>query len=690
MTSPAVERFLETLREQRARGQEVAATPPAVERAPRQPLHNALHRGDPPPGVPVVQQRPPAPQLTLDAARERILREITDYATSDDERVLLLRVTPGAGKSYNAVKALQKMPEGGRRIYTASMKNFWKNDLTRFDIFEPEKWWNWLALQPGDEEKGEPMTCRVYEAMKGWLQRGYPGIELCRQLCFQDGWVGNCEYRKQAKRKEPLISARHNHLVFGLAFKDMDMAIADELPLNAFLWNRFIPDGEIVPSGTAGPVTELFQWLQYLAEAQQYHKGKDLLDIIGGCLGDVYAQVEVSPDSLPEIPVVSGPEDVAGLPYHYWSGLLLALAPEYECWREGWTDWVSRVKIKPGGVQILGRRPVWENLPKKVVMLDATGDKRIARAIFERPIKLVECSVKAKGRMFQVVGRMNGIGQMLDPDTRKIAQGGLDMLESAKLIRDAGGYKKVGVVTFKKMVKYFAPEFDDVLWFGAVRGTNVLIGCDAVILAGAPNWPLWAVADTAAMLFPKRMKSFSKDDEGEYTYPWRSAACEYRVRDGQRAWRFHRGFWDDAELRTVLESSRVAEVVQSAHRGRPILFPCDTWILTSIPTPLELDNIFQDLSESWLTPKRDRTAWTGPSWFAWLRLRPWLAEQWAAAQDDVWLTAVDLAAVGGVRVETVRRQRWLATIADFSDKWFLEPRQIGRGRPRLGILAVDV
>lgn len=694
MSSPAIERFLARLREQLASGKEMASIPPGVEQSPRQPLYPTLRRGDPPVGVPIVQQRPPAPQVTLDTARARIVDEITRYAEGDDERMLLLRVTPGAGKSHNAVKALQDLAHTGRKIYAAARTNFWEKDLTRFDIFEPEKWWNWLAIQPGDEEKGKPMTCRVAEAMFGWLKRGYPGIELCRQLCFADGWVGNCEYRKQAKRKEPLVFARHNHLVFGLAFRKMDLAIVDELPLSAFLWDRFIPDGEIVPAGTAGPVSELFGWLQHLAGSQQYHKGRALLDIIGECLGDVYAQVEVSSDALPEIPVVSGPEDVAGLPYHYWADLLLTLAPEYECWREGWADWIPRVKIKPGGVQILGRRPVWDKLPAKTVMLDATGDERIARAIFERDVKLVECSVKTRGRIFQVVGRQYGISHVRDRKTRKITQAGLDMIESAKLIRDEGGYKRVGIVTFKKVVKHFIKEFDagDVLWYGAVRGTNVLIGCDAVILCGGPNWPLYSVLDTAAMLFPDRMKSFAKDDEGEYIFPWRSATVEYRVKDGRRAFRQHRGFWDDAELRTVMESSRVAEVVQSAHRPRPILFPCDVWILTSIPTPLALDGIYQDLSDTHLTPDRDRVAWTGPSWRAWLRLRPWLDERWGAAgdhDDGAWLTADDLAAGGGVSVHTVRRQRWLATIADFSDKWFLEPRQMGRGRPRLGIVATE-
>ena len=114
--------------------------------------------------------------------------------------------------------------------------------------------------------------------------------------------------------------------------------------------------------------------------------------------------------------------------------------------------------------------------------------------------------------------------------------------------------------------------------------------------------------------------------------------------------------------------------------------------MSSIPTPLELDGIYQDLGDTWLTPERDREAGIGLSWFAWLRIRPWLDVKWESAaisETGVWLTAIDLAAAVGCSVHTVRRQRWLATIANFSDRWYLEPRQIDLGRPRLGILAVD-
>jgi hypothetical protein len=418
------------------------------------------------------------------------------------------------------------------------------------------------------------------------------------------------------------------------------------------------------------------------------------LDIVGGCLGDVYAQIEVDQNALPEIPVVSGPEDVASLPYHFWVDLLLTFAPEYECWKAGWTDWVPRVKARPGGVQVLGRHPVWEELPKRTVMLDATGDERIARAIFDRPVNVVECSVERHGRIFQVVGRMNGIGQVRDKETKTLSRVGRDMLNSASLIKEEMGYEDVGIITFKKLVGEFQVAFgaENVLHYGAQRGTNALAGKDAVILCGAPNWPLTEIGNTAAMLFPKRMKSFVRDDEGEWIFPWRSAACEYRVRDGLRAWRYHRGFWDDAELRTVMEASRVAEVVQGAHRGRPVLYPCDVWIITSIPTPLDLDGVYQDLSETKLTPDRDREAGIGPSWFAWMRLRPWLDEQWekaGEAENGVWLTAEDLARAGGMSIHTVRRQRWVSSIADFSERWHLDARQMGMGRPRLGIEAVE-
>lgn len=698
MTSPAIQAFLEKLHQRRARGQEIAAIPPETERGERQPLYPTLQWSVPPGGVDVVQQRPPAPQLPLEVARQRIYDEIMAYATGEDERVLLLRVPPGVGKSYQATRALQDLVDGDgwRAMYTAARKNFWGDDLTRFPIFQPDKWWNWLAISPGNEERGEPMTCRVSEAMGEWLRRGYPGIELCKQLCIADGWIHNCEYRKQAKRCEPCIFARHNHLSFGVSFKEMSLAVVDELPLNAFLYKQFIPTNCIVPDGSAGPVTELFEWLKYLAESKQWVKSKSLLDLIGETLGDVYAQVEVDPNALPEIPLISGPEEITSLPFNYWMELLCALELEYEVWRGGWNDWVPRVKVRPGGLELLRRREVWEHLPNKVVMLDATGDPNIAQAIFERPVKLVECSVEMKGRIFQVVGRQNGISQVWDKKTQGPSRQGRDMLESVKLIRDEMGYKDIGIITFLKLEPTFEQEFGfgNVLHYYGQRGTNLFEGKEAVFLCGAPNWPLTGIANTAAMLFKDRMDSFIKDKEGQWVYPWRSAACEYRVKDGRRAWRWHRGFWKDHELKTVMDASRVSELVQAAHRGRPILYSCDIWVLTSIPTPLVIDGAYQDLGDLWFTPARNREASSGPSWRAWLKLRPWLNEQWEAAgqsEDGVWITSSDLAAVAGVTPDTARCQMWLSAIAAHSEKWHIEPRVVaGRGRPTLGLIATEV
>jgi len=43
------------------------------------------------------------------------------------------------------------------------------------------------------------------------------------------------------------------------------------------------------------------------------------------------------------------------------------------------------------------------------------------------------------------------------------------------------------------------------------------------------------------------------------------------------------GYWADPDLAALLWSYREAEIIQAAHRARPINHPVDIWLLTNIP-----------------------------------------------------------------------------------------------------------
>jgi hypothetical protein len=504
----------------------------------------------------------------------------------------------------------------------------------------------------------------------------------------------------------------HQHLISGMSISDYSLAVVDEFPVRAFLDRRYIPHDQIIPPGSDhGPVGDLFRWLEYLTASGDVHprpapgvyvRGKELLDIIGPDLTEVYNRVELNDTlALPAIPRIGSPEEAFEVANYYWQDLLWKLSPEFECWQSGWDDWISRVRILPRKrLEILGRKTLWENLPKKVIVLDATGTPAVYRQLFEKDMEVYEPNIERIGHVYQVVGRLNGTTQILDTvegigprggKGKQLSLHGREMLNTCKIIAGDYANKRVGIVTFKGAVTEFEDEFGigNVAYFGALRGTNALEDVACLIVAGGYCPPLAAVQDDAAMLFKDRMKTFfERDEKGMILSPWRPAVVEYRLREGARAWRLHSGFWDDPELETTLKQARRSELVQAIHRARPNVRDCDVWVLTSIPTDEMLDGVYQDLSETGFAPTRDRSGEKGIAWRHWVKLKPWLDEQW---DDGMWLDAYAIAEQADVKIGTVRTQRWLHNIAEHEpNRWHLTAHNIGRGRPRLGIQAVEV
>lgn len=697
-----LEDYLAKLRAARTRDKERLPHSPRLLEPPEQWNNFHLRRGDPPPGIELIQQAGLGKPRSIAEVRREIYGRILDYAVNDSKDALLVQVPAGVGKSYHAVEAVQDWAAdtGARVLYTADRHDWWR-DLAGFDIFEPELWYHWEPIR-GDDPG--PETCRYADPLITWINRGYPGIRYCLQTCAHDGWIRHCPYRLQAKRQERLIFAMHHHLVTGMSIADYDMVIVDEFPVRAFLDERRIKAADIIPPGVHGPVSELFKWLEYLVTTSQHRgkiRSKELLDIIGPDLGDVFADVELGKEVLPTVPYIGDPEDAFDVPYFYWHDLLLRLSPEYEYWKAGREDWVSRVRVLPRRwLEVLGRKHVWDNLPRKVVLLDATGTPEVYRQIFEREVETYAPNVKRQGAVIQVVGRLYGSSQVLEEkpglgprggQRRVLSEHGYEMLEQCRIIAARYPGQRVGIVTFKDAVGEFAVEFGEanVVYFGALRGTNALKDVACLIIAGSYCPPTTAIQDMAAMIFPDRMEPFvTREEDGTLRFPWRPAFVEYLVRD-ERAWRQHSGFWADKELRAMLEQARRSELVQAIHRARPNVRECDVWVLSSVPTTEVLDAIHSDLSEAGLAPGRDKGKSIGIAWGHWLKLRGWLNERWDVGG---WIDAAMLAEVAGVKVGTVRSQRWMHAIAKHDpDRWLLESRhRKGRGRPALVLQAVEV
>lgn len=668
MTTPnIIADFLARLAAQRSHDMEAYKAPPEPEWAKAEPTRYALEWGE----STLNEHPPPRP---LDEVRAAISREILDYADEEDSRLLLVRVPPGTGKTTAAVRVAQELAEYGRVLYAGPRHSFFGDVMGTRDIDGP-LWYEWLPY--AHQEDGCYTMCRYAPEMVAWLNRGYPSIEFCRAVCQYDQHIKHCPYRLQAKRKEPIIYGMHQHLITGMSIANYWIGFCDEMPLTAFLKRQHIPAKGINVSGASGALKELLEALEYLASrAAKPLWGPGLFRMIGNTLGDVYAEQEILGDRLPLIPLVNEPGEVYDTDYWYVQDLLLALSSEYECWRNEWPAWISRVRLSRDGLLMLSRHRAKEKWSRDcpLVCLDATGSEKMYEAIFDREVRLFAPTVERPGRIFQVVGRLNGMGGTLEgTEEKRLSKKGLQMLEAARLIASEYQGKRVAIVTFKAAEQEFEQCFDkgNVRHFGDVRGTNDLETADALIVAGGfcPN--IGGILDLAASVYPERMDPFVEKGQPP---PWSRKLCEYRLREPDprgAPLRDVSGFWRDAHLRVILGELRRNEITQAMHRARPNLKPSDVWLLTSIPTDEPLDGIYSTLSDLPFTPDRvtrqtktGQTYYEGITWEKWMLLREWLDRQWGAGVE--YISKEMLAEVAGAGPATVAQQKWIAYLADFT------------------------
>jgi len=669
-----IDDFLDALRQKREHDEQAYGIPPEPEWWTDKPSTYDLGWTD----KTTLDEHPPP--LPLDEVREGISRAILDYVESADPRLLLVRVPPGVGKTTAAVEAAQDLAERGRILYAGPRHDFFA-DIAGTKGFDWSKWYEWLpfAHTLGGGEAYD--MCRYAPEMMSWLNRGYPSIDLCKALCNHDGYLSNCPYRLQARRKERIIFGMHQHLITGMAISDYWCGFCDEMPLGAFLKKQWVPPKSIVVPGAQGALKRLLDGLEYLASrATAPLWGPKLFSMIGNDLAAVYDEQENLGEWIPHIPIIDTPGEVHNAPFWYVQDLLLALSPEFTCWKSGWTRWISRVRVSRDGLLILSRHNAKDRWSKScpLICLDATGSPEMYKALFDRDVLLYAPTVERPGRIFQIVGRLNGMGGAFEGvnGEKKLSKKGRQMLDVAQIIADDYPGKRVAVVTFKAAKPEFeaVPRFNgNTRHFGDIRGTNDLESADALIVAGGfcPN--TGGVMDLAASIFPDRMESFIEEGKPP---PWTRKEREYRLKDPDpRGYpvRDISGFWSDPHLRVVLEEFRRNEITQAVHRVRPNIKPSDVWLLTSLPTDEPLDGIFSNLNDTWLAPSRERKEtktgrpyYEGVTWEKWLLLREWLDEQWDACVP--YLTKEQIAEAADVATSTVTAQRWLFYIAQHSQE----------------------
>lgn len=620
------------------------------------------------------------PVVTLEIAREQIETAMRTYLENPRPgRNLLIQAQPGVGKTHMAVKIAQRYALAERRILYAMQNHKHFETIMAMEHVEPDRWYHWLALTAESPATGNPM-CQHSDGMLAWTQKGYPAMKLCDSLC--SFFKPNCEFRRQALREERIIAGTHDHVALGMQISDFDVAFVDELPLAAFLRPRHVPLDGLRLDGV-GPVVDLSRKLHELAagvESKRDIKGKALLDQIGELLDDAYAAFDVG-IAAPIVPWVSREADIERAPWWYMLDLLLLLVPEKAAWEAGQTQWLPRAALTSTGLDLLKRADPWERLPAHTIFLDATGSGEIYRQLFDRDVEVFTPNVERRGKVYQVVGRLNGISTLLErvpgerserrTPRRRLAKQGLEALEWCRQMIVLTGAQAPGCVTFMDAV----PEFEEVFGKGRVlhyfaqRGSNDLIDADAGFVIGAPQPADDDLMRMVTMIRPDRIQPYHWIEADGQRHPARGEELrtyQYFDERGQ-AERLISGFWSDRDLNTMADVLREQEIVQAIHRFRPITRAVPVYVLTSIPTAEPLTGIYDTYAEALEGIAGVPTPTAVIEWRDWLRIYEWLGQMHAQGRPVGYEA---LAQATGRNLKYLRDRKWLDVIAaTLAEQW---------------------
>ena len=520
-------------------------------------------------------------QPTLNDARETLQTRLTDYeAQPFPTAMLLVKALPGIGKTTIAVAEAERLAADGQRAMYCGPRHDFFADLLGVAA-HPTWWYEWLPRQTGEQE-----TCPYAAEVNEWTTRGWEAMDFCARVCGWS-WINEvCVYHAQKRRTEPLIFCQHQHAVFGHPLQ-FSRAFGDESPIQAFQHVWHIPVEYVLPRGMdpREPAAELMHALLGLAPGEHVH-GPELLERLGGAESVSAAVGDTTiPADLLE-PEIHDAWDAHQVPYTHLFTTLALLNRESAAALRG-ENYVHRVIVGKGALTLLLRHAVNDHLPAHLVWLDATANERLYRACFGRPVEVVDAQPATSGRIYQLYERANTKTSLIlrdKPTGGKAWESGkvspsAKTAQSVQLVRRivGRGYRSPVVISFQGVLEQ--SELGELrhVHFYAARGTNAFEDCDATIIVGTPQPSLYDLERMAAMIFFERDRAFASE--------WTVVDRPYRFVSptGQGASYPTSGFWGDPDLQAVLWSVREAEIIQAAHRGRPVNHATDIWLLTNVP-----------------------------------------------------------------------------------------------------------
>lgn len=620
--------------------------------------------------------------VTLEEGQHHMLDAAMAYLELDKPaHAMLFKAQAGTGKTYLGVKlALYAANVLGWRVLYIGPRHDFFDDLMNEVAKQggnQSQWFHWLPRQRGDEATGKIETCRHEPYMATWLHRGYEAMDFCERFCGWDYIRKSCLYhaQKEEAKPVPIIFCQHQHLTTGHPLMESaKLIIGDESPLGAFPDNWAIPAKWVVPNGMPydEPLTELLYKLQALTVQTEDKKrtihGRELLALLGG-METVKEACEML--DLPEVyekimPNVWHPSEVDTAPFWHLPDLTSLLIRECEAAAASEKDYVSRVRLVRGKLNLLRRASVSADAPYRIIWFDATANDHLYKTILQRPIEVIAPPIALQGNVYQVYESLNNRSKLIKQDgalePAKIAQIKLQI----QTIIQSHGYTNPLIISHLPLEESFS-ELGQTGHFGGERGTNRFEQCDVAFIVGAQQPSVDDVKNTAAMVYQERMTQF-RGEWQEKDIPFVNHPHSYLVS----------GFYGDDDLQALLWQSREAEIIQAAHRVRPVRRPVDVWLLTNIPIAELPPTRLVSIAEIFGAPES-----VDPyKWHDLVSIADMSFESGEA------LSPSDLVELIGVSEPTARK--YLAAIVEHQpDRWerdAIKPKGGKAGRPTIGII----
>jgi hypothetical protein len=629
----------------------------ALETLPEPPEDRSVSNRLLPMEVSNLQPLPEAEALAT--VRAKLPQRMHQHAEAKTRKVLLVAAPAGIGKSYSGIQFVQERAAKGERWYWAAQNHAMWDDLARQPNFDRELWYHWQPMS--GEIDGAP-ACKYPEAQKKYTDKGYKARNLCWWLCGraftddngikQPGYMQSCPFRCQGQKMAPITLIMHQHLFTGLEDGKADGIVIDESFIGLLAREKYV-SGAAIQQGTlaVGQLTKtmsaLWSEMKGGMRSSKHLSGMALMDEIGDLLPDAATQLEEMA-TVAEMkgaakhyrnPPVSTPEDVDKLQSIYMDEFMRVAMVEYGAWRKGMTLWAERMWLGRDGLHYVAPAKLWKQLPKKIIVLDATGKPGFYQNALLRGIDAYLPNVERQGRIYQVAGRIYAKGHALEikqptPDDPKpeseASKSTLEFISAAKEIIAQRGYQHPAVICGLNVEKVIQAGLgltpEDTLHYYKLRGRNDLQGRDCVFLFGTPTPSERAITNIALALKPSMIDPIYKiDEKGHHVPLYVPTLREFRLSaDGLAQVQAEMGggingvgrtvgFYPDPMLSAIQTQMREAELLQAVYRARLITNAADVWIFSSIPLDVPLDGVFND----------PPIAPPGISWKLWLKVRQW-------------------------------------------------------------------